>query len=116
MTVEAETAMFLERIAHIAPRPGMRIYRMRSSSPDDNALYVFANADDKSACNGPSVDGYKDPAAQSYVKDFVAKSDQKFSGALFTEDGGLVRMLEKAMTPMRGGSKAEDLMYGGRLV
>lgn len=35
MTVEAETAMFLERIAHIAPRPGMRIYRMRSSSPDD---------------------------------------------------------------------------------
>lgn len=57
-----------------------------------NALYVFANADDKSACNGPSVDGYKDPAAQSYVKDFVAKSDQKFSGALFTEDGGLVRV------------------------
>ncbi|KAL8996070.1 MAG: hypothetical protein Q9188_006655 [Gyalolechia gomerana] len=72
-------------------RVRFRPYKIVFEYFSKNALYVFADADDKSACNGPSVDGYKDPAAQSYVKDFVAKPDQKFSGALFTEDGGLVR-------------------------
>lgn len=56
-----------------------------------NSLYVFAGAENRHACSGPSVDGYQDRAAQSYVKDFVARPGQKFSGALFTENEGLIR-------------------------
>lgn len=53
-----------------------------------NALFVFADAENMSACRGPSVDGYRDPAAQLNVKDFVARPGQKFSGAMFTQTGG----------------------------
>ncbi|KAL8937645.1 MAG: hypothetical protein Q9211_003579 [Gyalolechia sp. 1 TL-2023] len=56
-----------------------------------DALYVFAAADDQAPCDGPSVDGYKDPAAQRYVKDFVARPHQRFSGALVAAGGEVVR-------------------------
>lgn len=56
-----------------------------------NSLYVFADAENRRACNGPSVDAYRDRAAQGYFKDFVARPGRRFSGALFTEQDGLIR-------------------------
>ncbi|KAL9061439.1 MAG: hypothetical protein Q9206_000524 [Seirophora lacunosa] len=50
-----------------------------------NAVYVFANAGGEAACGGPSVDAYVDPSAQLFMKDFVARPDQKISGAMFTQ-------------------------------
>lgn len=49
---------------------------------------MFAGEDGTSPCGGPSVYGYKDPSSQLYVKDFVARMNQRFSGALFAQDAG----------------------------
>ncbi|KAL8754892.1 MAG: hypothetical protein Q9184_004973 [Pyrenodesmia sp. 2 TL-2023] len=51
-----------------------------------NALYVFAGEDGTSPCGSPSVYGYKDPSSQLYKKDFVARTNQRFSGALFAQN------------------------------
>ncbi|KAL8687312.1 MAG: hypothetical protein Q9218_006479 [Villophora microphyllina] len=62
-------------------------YRVIFEYFGNNALFVFAYGENKPACSGPSVDGYKDPGKSSYVKDFVARPQQKFSGAMFTLGG-----------------------------
>ncbi|KAI4160100.1 MAG: hypothetical protein L6R39_000255 [Caloplaca ligustica] len=76
----------------IFPSTGRRVtfrpYKVVFEYFSKNALFVFANADNKSACGGPSVDAYVDPAAQSFVKGFVAQPDQRFSGAMFTQPNG----------------------------
>ncbi|KAL8899582.1 MAG: hypothetical protein Q9207_006118 [Kuettlingeria erythrocarpa] len=55
-----------------------------------SALYVFAGEDNTSTCHGHSVYGYKDPSSQLYVKEFVARRNQKFTGAQFTKEQGPV--------------------------
>ncbi|KAL8646156.1 MAG: hypothetical protein Q9210_006298, partial [Variospora velana] len=66
-------------------REFFRPYKVVFEYFSKNAVYVFANAEGKAACGGPSVDAYVDPTAQLFVKDFVAPADQKISGAMFTE-------------------------------
>ncbi len=55
-----------------------------------NALYVFAGEDSTSTCRGRSVFGYKDLSKQLWVKEFVARRNQRFTGALFTQEQGPV--------------------------
>ncbi|KAI4178213.1 MAG: hypothetical protein LQ346_007526 [Caloplaca aetnensis] len=57
---------------------------------EKNALYVFAGEGSTTACRGPSVYGYKDPSSQLRVKEFVTRSNQRFTGALFTQGQGSV--------------------------
>ena len=52
-----------------------------------NQLYVFANADNRPACRGPPVGFYQRDATSSppreYVKNFIRRPTQRWSGALF---------------------------------
>ncbi|KAI4286445.1 MAG: hypothetical protein L6R35_004298 [Caloplaca aegaea] len=66
-------------------REFFRPYKVVFEYLSKDAVYVFANAQGKAACGGPSVYAYVDPTAQLNVKDFVVRPDQKISGAMFTE-------------------------------
>ena len=51
-----------------------------------NQLYVFANAENRPACRGPPVGFYQSDGSRrsrEYVKDFVRRPAQRWSGALF---------------------------------
>ncbi|KAL8969249.1 MAG: hypothetical protein Q9197_004441 [Variospora fuerteventurae] len=69
-------------------REFFRPYKVVFEYLSKDAVYVFANSQGKAACGGPSVYAYVDPTAQLNVKDFVARPDQKISGAMFTESKG----------------------------
>lgn len=67
-------------------RENFRPYKIVFEYFSRSAIYVFADLGKTSACGGPSVNSYKDPSAQLNVKEFVARANQKFSGAMFTQD------------------------------
>ena len=67
-------------------------YRIVFEYFSKNALFVYAGAGSAPACSGPSVDGYIDPSAQLNVKDFISRPGQRFSGAMFTQTGGISRI------------------------